>query len=183
MKKSAGTIFLLGMVMLFLQSCAEFQPTLKLQKTPVSTGELRLLSLQVPEQVGEDLPYDVQVTFEAAGQPRIKRVCFMWVSEKVSVPSPSLYCYAWEAQTDKDIGSTCTRWLADGPYAQSSPAFCTKVESIEYGSPGHLMVKIRTQNVEQVYNRLECYAEYLHGGETDITNKVSARVKVEKLGQ
>lgn len=181
MKKWAATIFLLVMTTFSFQSCVGVQPTLRLQRTPVSTGELRLLSLQVPEQVGEDLPYDVRVTFEAVGQPRIMKVCFRWVSEQVSVPSPSLYCYAWEAQTDKEIGSTCARWLAEGPYAHSSPAFCTNVENIEYGNPGHLLVKVRTQNVEQFYNRLECYAEYLRGGETEITNKVGARVSVEKL--
>lgn len=183
MKKPAWVIVLLGMLTFLFQSCVEVKPTLKLQRTPVGLGELRLLSLHVPEEVGEDLPYDVQVTFEAVGQPQIKRVCFQWVSEKVSGPSPSLYCYAWEAQTDQKIGSACARWLAEGPYAQASPSFCAKVESIEYGNPGRFTVKVRTQNVEQFYNRLECYAEYLRGGETDISNKVSAKVRVERLGQ
>lgn len=183
MKSVAKLVYLYGIIAIIFCSCAEIEPTFKLRKTPVASDELRLLSMQVAETIGEDLPYEVVFTFEALGEPHIRRVCFRWLSGKASVPSPSLYCYSWEAQTDKGIDSACTRWLAEGPYAESSPLFCANVENIQYGRPGQFTAKIRAQNVEQFYNELEAYAEYRRGEESDISNKIRTRIRVEKLGQ
>ncbi|NLI80547.1 MAG: hypothetical protein GX443_02510 [Deltaproteobacteria bacterium] len=183
MKDRLRLVFLWGVFSFLASSCAEIEPTFKFREQPVKTGEMRLLNLDVSETIGEDLPYDVRITFEAMGQPQIKRVCFRWLSEKASVPSPSLYCYTWEAQTDRGIDSACTRWLAEGPYALSSPLFCANAENVQYGNPGQFNVRIRSRNVEQYYNRLEAYAEYQRGADTDITNKISTKVRVEKVEQ
>ena len=65
-------------------------------------GELRLLRLDMPEITGEDLPYDIVVTFEADGQPTIKKACFRWMTERECYSSPPLHCYATEAQDNRD---------------------------------------------------------------------------------
>jgi hypothetical protein len=48
---------------------------------PLAPGEVRLLSLEVPEDVRAGVPYEVVLRFEAAGQPLIPRACFFWSGE------------------------------------------------------------------------------------------------------
>ncbi len=61
-------------VLLGVSSCATV-PT-----EALTEGEVRLLSLQVPEggtfRLG--MTYDVNITFEAEGSPEIRRACFSW---------------------------------------------------------------------------------------------------------
>lgn len=146
-------------------------------------GELRLLRLDMPEVTGEDLPYDIEVTFEADGQPMIKKACFRWMTEREGYSSPPLHCYATEAQDNREIGSVCSRWTTEGPYAQSSPLFCSKIESVKYGNPGMFIVKIQTRNVGNYYNWLECYAEYTTGGELKQSNKIKTHFMVLEPGR
>jgi hypothetical protein len=142
---------------------------------------MRLIRVDMPEVIGENLPYDVVVTFEAEGKPEIKRACFRWMAETTRVKAPSLYCYATEVQDNAPIGSNCARWLAEGRYSGSSPVFCANVVSVNYDeTPGRFIVKIQSGNVELFYNKLECYAEYLLDGELRETNRVGVRVKVEQ---
>jgi hypothetical protein len=143
-------------------------------------SDLRLLRMMLPEITEEDLPYAIEVTFEAKGKPTIKRACFQWLTERASLSSPPLYCYATEAQGNQPIDSVCSRWTTEGPYAQISPLFCSNIESVEYGSPGRFMVKIQTRNVASFYSKLECYAEYVTDGQVKQSNRIRTRIRVEE---
>lgn len=143
-------------------------------------GEVRLLALQMPEVSVEDLPYDVVATFDAEGQPKIKQACFRWLTERASLSTPPLYCYATEVQSNAPMGSVCSRWTTEGTYAEVSPLFCTPVEQVEYGRPGRLLVKLQTRNVQRYYHNIECYLEYVIGGETKHSNRIKTRVVVRE---
>jgi hypothetical protein len=71
--KSLIAVLIGVVIMLFVFSCATV-PT-----EPLGPGELRLLSMDV---VGSgpkvNTPFAVNVFFEAAGQPEIKRACFFY---------------------------------------------------------------------------------------------------------
>ena len=68
------TIFTGVVVLLLVSSCATV-PT-----EPLAPGELRLLSMRVPEggNVRINLPFEVNILFEATEAPEIKRACFYW---------------------------------------------------------------------------------------------------------
>jgi len=75
MMKSLLRAILMGVaVLLVISSCAT------VPKGPLGEGELRLLSMEVPEKgnlrVGTQ--YWVSIHFEADGNPEIKRACFYW---------------------------------------------------------------------------------------------------------
>src|SRR5437763_1501207 len=122
MRSILASVLMGGILLALVSSCTLMQ----LLNPP--EGELRLLRLQVPDITEEDLPYDIVVTFEADGRPTIKKSCFRWLTERGSVSSPPLSCYATEAQDNRAIGSACARWTAEGPHAQSSPLFCAGIE-------------------------------------------------------
>lgn len=147
---------------------------------PLSPGDMRLTHVRLPETMQAGVSYQLSATFEAEGQPRIKRVCFHWVSENVSIQSPSLYCYTYEVQTNQPIGAVCPRWIADGPFTNISPVYCSPVEEVVYGPTGRFVAKIPQEAVKSNFNRLECYAEYFKDGELRETNRVSARTIIEK---
>lgn len=175
MKSIAGIILSVMVALSLVSSCATTQ------QLQLKSGELRLIRVDMPEVISEDLPYDVVVTFAAQGRPEIKRACFRWFAETTNVKSPSLYCYATEVQDNAPIGSSCARWLAEGKFSASSPLFCANVVSVNYDeTPGRFIVKIQSRNIQQAYNKLECYAEYEVDGEMRETNRVSARVRVEQ---
>jgi len=161
--------------LLFLSSCT------LISKAQMSSADLRLASLRIPDVVKEDLPYDVVVTFNADEPVTIKRACFRWIAEKSSVVSPSLYCYASEVQSNDPIGSVCSRWLAEGPFSQASPEFCVDVERVKTDDvPPWFVVKIKSENVKLFYNKVECYVQYLQDGVTKTSNRVAAPILVEK---
>ncbi|MGZ3524945.1 MAG: hypothetical protein ACXU9L_09155 [Thermodesulfobacteriota bacterium] len=64
-------ILLSGIVLLGVSSCATVP-------VPLSTGELRLLSVSVPEKekIKVHFPFVVDINFEADGYPEIKEACF-----------------------------------------------------------------------------------------------------------
>ena len=69
------TVLLSGMVLSIASSCATV-PT-----EPLGPGELRLSSMDVVGSGPEvDTPFAVNVFFEAAGHPEIKRACFFYES-------------------------------------------------------------------------------------------------------
>ena len=73
--KGMSMAFLAGAVALsFVSSCATV-PT-----EPLAPGGLRLLSMRVPESgnIRINLPFEVDLVFEAEGRAEIKRVCFYW---------------------------------------------------------------------------------------------------------
>ena len=83
-----------GVVMLFISSCATV-PT-----EPLTSGELRLLSLHVPqrEDIKVNFPFVVNINFEADGNPEIRTACF-------SFSGDGPYCFK---VTDVNYGSPGT---------------------------------------------------------------------------
>jgi hypothetical protein len=68
-------VILMGVAVLLVNSSCATAP-----KGPLGEGELRLLSIEVPDngnlKVG--IQYWVGINFEADGNPEIKRACFYW---------------------------------------------------------------------------------------------------------
>jgi len=147
---------------------------------PLSEGELRLKSMRLPGTMQAGLSYDLMVYYEGDDKPAIKKVCFHWVSEQVSISSPSLYCYAYEVQSNQPIGAMCPRWIAEGPYTNISSHYCVNADEIRYEEPGRLVVKIPDSAVRPEYNRLVGYAEYIRNGSPAETNRVSAKTIIER---
>lgn len=148
---------------------------------PLHPGEMKLTRMLVSGSVEEGLPYDVVVNFKASGQPRIKSVCLQWLDQKVDVKSPSLYCFAYEAQKggSSSVGSACNKWLAEGPYSHISPMFCVPPKVVNYDeTPSNLVISLRTRNVKPYYNKLRCFVEYIQDGQLVQSNKVSASIRV-----
>ena len=166
------------LVLLLLSSCAEFTfaPLAKHKAPPA--GDFRLLGVQVPESVQEDIPYDITGTFQATGEVKVLRACFRWFSDRAQMSSPPLHCFTYEVQTNQPIGSVCSRWVAEGPHAIMSPLTCVRVEDVRYGTPGRFAVKLRSSDLKLAYSQIECYLEYLQDGVTKESNKITARIRV-----
>lgn len=147
---------------------------------PLASGEIWLTSVKMPEIVNENMPYDVIVSFKSDGEPQIKEVCFHWAVDKAEVPAPSLYMFTQEVQRDKPSGTIGSRWIAEGMYVQMSSAFCSPAQKVMYGTYGSLTARIETASLDRQYNRLECRVKYLQDGVLKETNKVVAKIVVEK---
>jgi hypothetical protein len=67
-------VWVSGVLILSIISCATV-PT-----EPLTSGELRLLSMQVPmrENIKANFPFVVNINFEADGTPEIRTACFYW---------------------------------------------------------------------------------------------------------
>jgi hypothetical protein len=65
--------FLTGVIVLLLVSSCATVPT-----GPLASGELRLLSMHVPqrEDIRLNFPFVVNINFEAEGKPEIRTACF-----------------------------------------------------------------------------------------------------------
>ena len=65
------TVLLSGVVLLMASSCAT------VPKEPLASGEVRLLSIYVlGSGIEANVSFPVDIFFEAAGKPEIKRACF-----------------------------------------------------------------------------------------------------------
>ncbi len=76
--KNALAALLIGVAVLSaISSCAT------VPKEPLGPGELRLLSMEVPENGNLKLSilYRMTITFEADGKPEIRRACLVWPGE------------------------------------------------------------------------------------------------------
>ncbi len=146
---------------------------------PLSSGETRLTRMEMPDVVKEDLPYEVILSVESEGRPMVRKACFRWVSEEISTRSPTLYSYSNWTGADLSKGPSAEKWVQDG-ISRGSDTFCTGPENIRTDIPGKLMVKIRAENLDAKYNKLEGQVEYISQGRTRLSNKVSTRVAVEK---
>ena len=93
MARSILIFFWVGGVVLLASSCATV-PT-----KPLAPGELRLLGASIPGSgvVYLGIFYEVKITFEADGEPTIRRACFSWSGE-------GPYCYAIKPK-DVEFGS------------------------------------------------------------------------------
>ena len=86
-------ILLGGIVILGVSSCAT------VPREPLASGEVRLLSIGVPGAgIEEYTSFAVNIFFEAAGNPQIKRICF---SESGEAP----YCFDVSSVSDFTLGS------------------------------------------------------------------------------
>jgi hypothetical protein len=74
MKTVFKSLFLGGVVILFLSSCAT-APT-----EPLDAGGVRLLKVRIPEfgAIKKNLQYGVNFSFESAGEIEVRRACFFW---------------------------------------------------------------------------------------------------------
>jgi hypothetical protein len=74
MMKSVFLSLLLGGVVFGAFSCAT------VPNGPPAPGEVRLISVDIPheESIIRNLPFVVNIQFEAAGKPEIRRACFYW---------------------------------------------------------------------------------------------------------
>ena len=71
MRSVSITILLTGILFLAVSSCAT------VSKTPLASGEVRLISMDaVGAGVEANAAFAVNIFFEAAGNPMIKRACF-----------------------------------------------------------------------------------------------------------
>lgn len=147
--------------------------------SPAGPGEVKLVRIQVPEVMQENLPYEAVLTYNAEGEPKIERVCCRWVTEEIAVPSASLYWYDYESASNLSIGSARARWNAQGNYTNISPDFCQDTEGLRFESSNKAMIRLKTSNFKPLYNKIECYAEYVSGGETKETNRVGTRFAPE----
>ena len=66
------TVLLSGVVLLIASSCAT------VPKEPLASGEVRLLSMQVPSRITGGFPYDLIIIFRADGKPEISKACCSW---------------------------------------------------------------------------------------------------------
>ena len=74
MKGPLNFILMSAAILFAISSCAT------VSKGPLEPGELRLLSMDVPENgnLKINLEYRVSVKFKADGNPEIRRACFFW---------------------------------------------------------------------------------------------------------
>ncbi len=172
--KNTQKYLMIVAAILLLASCAS-GPQISLVK-PLPPGEVKLMDIQMPEYVLEDLPYDVILSIDSEETPQITRVCFRWLTREISSYSPSLYCYAMNGTFGS--GGPCSAWTSS-PGPGSSP-FCAVIADINTDVPGRLIVRIRPTDLQSSYNMLEGQVEYLSNGEVRLTNAVRTPVKVER---
>ena len=90
--KSAMHMVIFSAILL-LVSCSSVRPQSPLGRlTPLSPGQAKLTSIQMPEYVHENLPYDVILGFNSEGELNVKRVCFKWLSGQASFSTSSSEC-------------------------------------------------------------------------------------------
>lgn len=77
MRSLSISVLMIGAVLLGISSCAT------VPAKPLSTGELRLLSMSVPEKenIKVHSPFVVNINFESDGSPEIKTACFYFSGE------------------------------------------------------------------------------------------------------
>jgi hypothetical protein len=75
----------------------------------------------------------------------------------------------FEADGHPEMSKVCFYWSGDGPY-------CTKRMKVNYGSPGMIIVELRTDSFG--YYSLGSYVQYVRDGKTQSTNVVIAHINV-----
>jgi hypothetical protein len=71
------TLLMIGTLLLEMSSCATVPPK------PLAPGELRLLSILIPEKekIKVNLPFAVNISFETEGNPEIRSACFSFAGD------------------------------------------------------------------------------------------------------
>ena len=77
MRFTSISLLMIGAILLAVSSCAT------VATKPLAPGELRLLSMVVPEKekIRVNLPFVVNISFEADGQPEIRTACFYFAGD------------------------------------------------------------------------------------------------------
>jgi hypothetical protein len=90
MMRSIFVSVLMGGVTLLVFCCAT------VPSGPLAPGEVKLIKMDVPheESIKRNLPFLVNINFEADGKPEIRRACFYWSGD-------GPYCFK---VTDVDYG-------------------------------------------------------------------------------
>lgn len=174
MKRSRASLAVVAS-MLLLASCSSAPPPFALVR-PLSEGQARLTGIEMPDYVHEGLEYDVILRIDSEQTPQISRVCFRWLTEDISSPSPSLNCYA--AHGDFGTGAPC--YAGTSVKKPGSASFCAEAPNIRTDVPGKLIVRIRPTGLQPAYNRLEGQAEYVYGGQVRTTNSVKTIITVDQ---
>jgi hypothetical protein len=74
MKAVLTSILMSAVILMAISSCAT------VAKGPLEPGELRLISVEVPDNgnLKSNVPYRITVKFQADGHPEIRRACLFW---------------------------------------------------------------------------------------------------------
>jgi hypothetical protein len=75
----------------------------------------------------------------------------------------------FEANGNPEINKACFYWSGDGPR-------CFNVTDVNFGPPGTFEVRLLGLNLGSYW--VECYVEYIRGGETRKTNVVGTSISV-----
>ncbi len=99
MKRVWAAILMSVAVLLAISSCAT------MQSGPLEPGELKLLTLHVPENGNLKLlvPYRATITFKADGKPEIRRVCMSWSGDGPYCSRPKEVKYGSEAYIEVEF--------------------------------------------------------------------------------
>ena len=138
--KSAMHMVIFSAILL-LVSCSSVRPQSPLGRlTPLSPGQAKLTSIQMPEYVHENLPYDVILGFNSEGELNVKRVCFKWLSGQASFSTSSSECL----MGNNEGGSTGDSCLVQPEVRDTTPGsgmFCVGTSHTRIASPGRLIVR------------------------------------------
>jgi hypothetical protein len=89
---------------------------------PLASGEVKLLKVEVPHEAGirKNMPFLVNINFEADGRPEIKIACFYWSGD-------GPYCFKVR---DVDYGSPGTIYVE--PRAKDAGSYALKTYLFTY---------------------------------------------------
>jgi DNA-binding transcriptional regulator YiaG len=111
---------LMGVVIILIVSSCATVPI-----KPLAPGELRLLSMATPQklEIKVNVPFEVNINFEADGEPEIRNACFYWAGD-------GPHCYK---VTDVNYGSPGTIKVK---LAVTRPGSCTLDSYVVYTREG-----------------------------------------------
>ena len=177
--KNTKSCLLIVTTIITLMSCSHMETPLDRLK-PLMEGEVRLTEIQMPDYIRDDLDYDVILNIDSNETLEISKVCFRWLAEEISSVAPSLNCLA--ANGDFGTGNPCN-YTGNSVVNLDSNPFCAKGSDVRTDIPGRLVVKVRPTGLLRSYNRLQGQVEYIHDGQSKLTNAVKTSVIVDKLGR
>jgi hypothetical protein len=111
---------LMGVVIILIVSSCATAPV-----KPLASGELRLLSMATPQrlEIKVNVPFEVNINFEADGEPEIRNACFYWAGD-------GPHCFK---VTDVNYGSPKT---INVKLAVTRPGSCTLDSYVVYTREG-----------------------------------------------
>lgn len=133
MKRMLTSILTSLAILLTISSCAT------VPQGPLEPGEMRLLSLEVPENgnLKVNIEYQLTIKFEADGHPEVRRVCFTWSGEgprctrvkNVEYGSDASLYVLFRSPLDRHLLECYVEYVRDGRVRRTNT-----VSSFIYGS-------------------------------------------------